>query len=40
MKDKILSPWTSNVEVSSHEDLAVEFCCVGSNFFNEVVGVR
>ena len=23
----------------SHEDSASEFCCVGSIFFNEVVGV-
>ena len=27
------------MEVSLHEDSAGEFCCVGSIFFNEVVGI-
>ena len=27
------------MEVSSHEDSASEFCCVGSIFFNEVAGI-
>ena len=27
------------MDVSSHEDLAGEFCCAGSIFFNEVVKI-
>ena len=38
MKDKVLSPWISNVKVSSHEDSASEFCCVGSIFLMKLLG--
>ena len=38
MKDKILSPSTSKVDVSSHEDSAGEFCCVGSIFSIKLLG--
>ena len=38
MKDNIYSPSTSQVEVSSHEDSASEFCCVGSIFSMKLLG--
>ena len=38
MKDKIYSPWTGKVEVSSQEDSASEFCCVGSIFSMKLLG--
>ena len=38
MKDKIKSPCTSKVELSSHEDSASEFCCVGSIFSMKLLG--
>ena len=38
MKNKIWSPWTSKVKVSSHEDSTGEFCCVVSTFSMKLLG--